>query len=109
MLSHNLIFPKNVTPSSTLYLKTQSKRELQQIAFNYSSDFDLPYTFVATDATLTSDNPLHFRNIFLVILAVDGKIRDEKLSFGIVGEAVKISALSCGKLINLNILQVKKY
>ena len=39
----------------------------------------------------------------------DDKIRDEKLQYDIKREAAKISALSSGKLININILLVKKY
>ena len=42
-------------------------------------------------------------------MAVDDKIRDEKLQYYINREAAKISALSSGKLINMNILQVKIY
>ena len=53
-----------------------NKRELQQIAFNHSSDIVFkdslniykkctakPYSFSVIDATLASDNPLHFRKI----------------------------------------------
>ena len=56
-------------------MKIPNKRELQQIAFNRISDSDFkdfmnlykkctakPYSFLAIDATLTSNNPLHFRN-----------------------------------------------
>ena len=39
-------------------------------------------------------------------MAIDDKIKDEKLQYNINREAAKISALS---LINMNILQVKKY
>ena len=59
-------------------MKIPNKRELQQIAFNHSSDIDFkdfikiykkftaePYSFSVTDATLPSDNPLRFRkNLF---------------------------------------------
>ena len=38
-----------------------------------------------------------------------GKIRDEKLQYDINIEAAKMSALSSEKLINMNILQAKKY
>ena len=53
--------------------KIPNKRELQQIAFNHSSDIDFkylinlykkctakPYSFLVIDATLASDNPLLF-------------------------------------------------
>ena len=42
-------------------------------------------------------------------MTIDDKIKDEKLQYSIKKEAGKISALSSGKLINMNILQVKKY
>ena len=40
-------------------------------------------------------------------MAIDDKIRDEKLQYDINREAAKISALSSGK-IDMNILQVTK-
>ena len=72
-LLHNLIslLPKNIRLNSTYYLivKIPNKRELQQIAFNNSSDIDFkdfmnlykkctakPYSFLVIDATLVSDN-----------------------------------------------------
>ena len=55
-------------------MKIPNKQELQQIAFNHSSDIDFkdfmnlykkctakPYSFLVIDATLASDNPLRFR------------------------------------------------
>ena len=55
-------------------MKISKKQELQQIAFNHSSDIDFkdfmslyknctakPYSFLAIDDTLPSDNPLRFR------------------------------------------------
>ena len=42
-------------------------------------------------------------------MAIDDKIIDEKLQYGINREAAKISAISSGNLINMNFLQVKKY
>ena len=42
-------------------------------------------------------------------MAIDDQIRDKKLQYDINREAAKISALSSGKLISRNILQVKKY
>ena len=59
-------------------MKIPNKRELQQIVFNHSSDIDFkdfvnlyrrctakPYLFLVIDATLASDNPLHFRKNLL--------------------------------------------
>ena len=40
-------------------------------------------------------------------MITDDKIRDEKPQYDIIREAAKISVLSSGKLININILQVK--
>ena len=59
-------------------MKVPSKRELQQIALNYSSDIDFkdfikiykkctdePYSILVTDTMLESDNTKRFRrNIF---------------------------------------------
>ena len=42
-------------------------------------------------------------------MTIDDKIRDEKRQYNINREEAKISALSSGKIINMNILQVKKY
>ena len=68
--------PKNVGLNSTHYfvMKIPNKRELQQIAFNHSSDIDFqdfmnlykkctakPYSFLVIDTTLASDNSLRFR------------------------------------------------
>ena len=42
-------------------------------------------------------------------MTTDDKIRDEKLQYDINREAAQISGLSSGKMINMNILQIKKY
>ena len=59
-------------------MKIPNKLELQQIAFNHSSDIDFkdfmnlykkctskPYYFLVIDATFASDNPLNFRKNLL--------------------------------------------
>ena len=71
---------KDVRLNSTHFfiLKIPNKRELQQIALNYSSDIDFkdfmkiykkytakPYSFLVNDTTLPSDNPLRFRKNLL--------------------------------------------
>ena len=72
--------PKDVRLNSTHYLimKINNKRELQNIAINYSADFDYkdfikmyrectkePYSFLTIYTTLPSSNPLRFRkNLF---------------------------------------------
>ena len=64
--------PKNIRLNYTHYfiIKIPNKGDLQQIAFNHSSDIDfkefmnlykkfteIPYSFLVIDATLTSDKP----------------------------------------------------
>ena len=66
-LKHQLFFDK-------LIMKIPNIRELQQTAVNHSSDIDFKdfmnlfknftakqYSFLVINATLTSDNPLRFR------------------------------------------------
>ena len=121
--------PKNIRLNSKHYfiIKIPNKRELQQTAFNDSSDIDFKdfmnfykkcttkqYSFLVIDATLASNNPSSFKKdlserMLKLIMAIDDKIRDEKLQYDINREAAKKSALSSGKLINMNLLLVKKY
>ena len=72
--------PKDVRLNTTHFfiMKVPSKRELQQIALNHSSDIDFkefmkiykkctkePYSFLVNDTTLQSSDPLRFRyNLF---------------------------------------------
>ena len=76
-------------------MKTLNIRELQQIAFNYSSDIELkdiinlyekctakPYSLLVIDATLASDNPSRSRKNLLegfwkLFITTDNKNRDE--------------------------------
>ena len=72
--------PKDVRLNSTHFfiMKIPNKRELQQIALNHSSDIDFkdfvkiykkytkePYSFLVSDTTLPSDDPLRFRKNLL--------------------------------------------
>ena len=72
--------PKDVRLNTTHFFITKiiSKRDLQQIAINHSSDISTedfvniyrkctaePYSFFVDDATLASDNPLRFRKNLL--------------------------------------------
>ena len=72
--------PKNIKLNSTHYfvMKIPNKRELQQIAFNHSSDIDFqdfmnlykkctakPYLFLVIDTTLASDNSSRFTKYLL--------------------------------------------
>ena len=74
--------PKDIKLNSTHFFIVQisNKRELQQIALNYSSYIDSkdfmkiykkytvePYSFLVNDTTLPSDNPLRFRKNLLRI------------------------------------------
>ena len=71
--------PKDFRLNSTHYLimKIHSRKELQNIAFNNSTDMDYkdflknyrnctkePYSFLVIDATLPVNNPMRFRNNF---------------------------------------------
>ena len=68
--------PKTVRLNATHYfiMKIPNKRELQQITLNHLCDIDFkefmklykdytkePYSFLVSDTTLLSDNPLRFR------------------------------------------------
>ena len=68
--------PKDVRVNLTYYLimKINNRRELQNIAFNYSADIDYkdfmkiyrectgePFNFLTIDTTLPASNPLRFR------------------------------------------------
>ena len=94
-------------------MKVPNKRELQQIALNQPSDISTkdfikiykkhtakPYSFLVSDATIASDNPLRFRkNLFniIIIMTIEDQIRDKRLKYDINRKAAKISALSPGK------------
>ena len=82
--------PKDIRLNSThcFIMKIRSKRELQQISLNHSSDTDFQ-EFMNLYKKCTE------KPSFLVI---DDKIKDEKLQHNINREAVKISALSSGKI-----------
>ena len=71
--------PKNRRNSTHYFaMKIPNKRDLQQIAFNHSSDIDFqdfmnlykkctakPYSFLVIDTTLASDNSSRFRKNLL--------------------------------------------
>ena len=77
-------------------MKILNKWELQQIAFNHSSNIDFkefmnlykkwtakPYSFLVTDATLATDTLSGFRKNLLekirkLIIKINDKIREEK-------------------------------
>ena len=49
-----------------------------------------PYSFSLIDATLASDNPLHFRKSLLQIMTIDYNIRGERLQHDTNRERAKI-------------------
>ena len=72
------------------------------------------HSFLVTYSTLALGNPLRLRKNLLerikkLIMTIDDKIRDEKLQCDINREASKYQPYHLEKLINMNILQVKKY
>ena len=91
--------PKDIRLNLTHYfiLKIQNKRELQQFAFNHSSDIDFEdfmnlykkfiekiYSFSVIDTTVASDNSSRFRKnlleiIYDLIMAIDDEIKSETL------------------------------
>ena len=73
-LNISLVFITQLNSMHYFIMKIPNKRELQQTAYNHSSDIDFkdlmnlyqkitakPYSFLVIDATLASDNPLRFR------------------------------------------------
>ena len=100
--------------------KIPNKRELQQIAFNHSSDIDFqdfmnlykecttkPYSFLVIDTTLASDNSSRFRKNLLeriqkLMMTIDDKIKDEKLQYDVNREVGKYQHCHQVKLINMN-------
>ena len=110
--------PKNIRLNSMHYfiMKIPNKQELQQMAFNHSSDIDFrgimnlykkctakAFPLLVIDDTLASDKPLIFRKNHLaktskLIMTIDDKIRDEKLQYDSNREAAKISVLLSGKI-----------
>ena len=91
--------PNDIRLNLTHYfiLKIQNKRELQQFAFNHSSDIDFEdfmnlykkfiekiYSFSVIDTTVASDNSSRFRKnlleiIYDLIMAIDDEIKSETL------------------------------
>ena len=74
--------PKDVRLNTTHYfiMKINNKRELQNIAINYSADIDYqdfkkiyrectkePYNFLTIDTTLPASDPLRFTKICLIL------------------------------------------
>ena len=109
--------PKNSRLNSTQYFvkKIPNKREIQQNALVihqiltfktlriFIKNICKAISFLIIDTTLASDNSLRFRKNLLeriqkLIMTIDDKIKYEKLQYNINREAVKISALSSGKI-----------
>ena len=82
-------------------MKVLNKRELQQIVFNHSSDNDFQ-DFMNLYKKFTTKSysflVIDILDIILIIMAINDKIKDEKLQYDINTEAAKTSALSYGKI-----------
>ena len=116
---------KDVRLSSThfLIMKIPNKRELQQIALNYSLGIDSknfikiykrytaePCSFLVNDATI--NDALRFRKIFSIyikIKTIDAKNRDEKLNTIFVEKRLKHQPYHLTNFASMNILLVNKY
>ena len=82
-------------------MKVLNKRELQQIVFNHSSDNDFQDFMNLYKKFITKSYSflvIDILDIILIIMAIDDKIKDEKLQYDINREAAKTSALSYGKI-----------
>ena len=95
-------------------MKIPSKRKLQQITSNHSSDIDFkdfmklykdytkePHSCSVNDTTLSSDNPLQFRknglqktSISEKTKAANNKIEQNETQYNLDRQTAKISALS---------------
>ena len=115
VFNHTIIFkvPKDVS------LRIPSKRELQQIAINHSSDIDFKefmeiykkclaerYCFLVNDTTLPSNNLLRFRKNLLEwmhnkIMTIDNKLK--KYNTILIKKLQKYQPYQQAKLINTNI------
>ena len=121
--------PKDVRLNSTHFfiMKIPKKRELQQIALNYSSDIDFkdfmniykkyikePYSFLVNDTTLPSDDPLRFRKNLLRSYIIKPRLLKIKLKMKnynmiLIEKHQKYLLYHQAKLISMNISLVKKY
>ena len=119
----NCSVPKDVrlNPTHYLVMKINNKRELQNIAFNYSADIDYkdfmkiyikctkgPYSFLTIDNTLSPSNPLKFgKNLFHTlqkmtvtdqIKILNRKAKQNESQYGLDRKGAEISALSSKNL-----------
>ena len=114
--------PKDVRLSLTHYLimKTNNKRELQNIAIIHSADIDYqsfikiyrectkePYNFLAIDTKLPTSDPLRLEKNYLILMKMtitdqikilDKNIRQNEAQYDLDRKAAKISALSFNNL-----------
>ena len=83
--------PKDIRLNSTHYLimKINDRKELQNIAINYSADIDYkdfikiyrectkePYSFLTIDTILTASDPLRFRkNLILLKMTLTDELK----------------------------------
>ena len=115
--------PKRIRLNSTHYflMKIPNIRELQQIAFNYSSDIDFqdfmnpykkftaePYSFLVIDTTLPLDNSSRFRKNLLetikkLIMTIDIILRISNCNMILTEKQQKYQLYRLQKLITLTI------
>ena len=115
--------PKRIRLNSTHYflMKIPNIRELQQIAFNYSSDIDFqdfmnpykkftaePYSFLVIDTTLPLDNSSRFRKNLLetikkLIMTIDIILRISNCNMILTEKQQKCQLYRLQKLITLTI------
>ena len=110
--------PEDMRLNSTHYLimKTNNRKELQNIAINHSSDIDYndlaricrqctrkPYSFLIIDTTLPASDTLRFRKICFLFIKMtigeqikifDKKIMQNEAQYDLDRKATKTSALS---------------
>ena len=98
----------------TVVLTADSENGFQDFVNPYKNCTAKHYSFLVIDTTPASDNTLHFRKNLLgriskLIMTIDDKIRDKNCNMILTLRPQKYQHHYQGKLINMNILRVKKY
>ena len=121
--------PKDVRLNSTHFfiMEIPNKIELQQIALNHSPDIDFkdfmrnfkkhtaaPYSFLVNDTTLPLGDPLRFKNNLLGQYIIrpwllKSKLKMTNYNMIFIEQLQKYQLYRQVKLINMNILWVKRY
>ena len=116
--------PKDVRLNSTHFfiMNIPNKRELQQIALNYSSDIDFKdfikfykkytskqYSFLVNDTTLPSDDLLRLKKSFLKSRLLKIRLRMKNYNMILIERLQKYQVYHQGILTSMNILPGKRY